>query len=517
MLKKTRNRKTYTEQDLKKFGLVDTTERSIKGYDLVEVCCISCPAKRKKPFKSVKRDFVKDGHGYRCVKCGMKARTNNGQWLQSIKKAAQSDERKKRAVQMGKAKIKYSTDDILKVIQKSGVCRYEGDISSPSNTIKVFWDDGSMRSIRIRRFMLWGEIPKPNAENKNKIRHEKKLKSLGLKVTKISDKTAQIEYRGIFWTQRWVNAVDSFAKRKMKKIDQGFEIQKLMDEGLSLNKACKEVGVSPATYYKRFADGVTNAVDAALSIKSFQEILSIPGAIYNRKVFEDKNIRPDIYLKKHFLIIEIDGVVWHTEDRLPSRQYHKKRKDFYQSQGFSLLVFTEKEVKEKRDIVDSMIAHKMKKTKKRIGARKCIVKTLTSSEASGFFNKNHLKGGGQGKTIGLFFEGECVSALRYQVFSNKINISRFACKNHCSVVGAYSRLLKQLPTNLPIENFVDCRHGTGEHLLSYGFELVSEHIGFEWSDGYNTFNRRTFKNPEGEAKGLKKYWDYGQLKYIKHP
>jgi hypothetical protein len=84
-----------------------------------------------------------------------------------------------------------------------------------------------------------------------------------------------------------------------------------------------------------------------------------------------------------------------------------------------------------------------------------------------------------------------------------------------SVTGGYSRLLSKLPEDKDIVNFVDRRHGTGEHLLSKGFVLTNVHIGFEWTDNYYHWNRRKHLGDSGYDLGLKKFWDYGQAKYVK--
>lgn len=245
---------------------------------------------------------------------------------------------------------------------------------------------------------------------------------------------------------------------------------------------------------------------------------------YNKSLGEKSSVRPDYVDFEHKLIIEADGLYWHFEKREGNnfkashgvkKDYHYEKRLTYNTLGYKFLAFSEREINEKPEIVSSIIRNKLGKTENKVAARKCELKQLDIQTSNAFFESNHLMGKGSGKTYALMYEGEVVCALRFVQKDTEIHISRFACKNNTSVVGGYSRLLKQLRKfDKSIINFVDCRHGDGKHLEKYGFELVSSSIGFWWTDGYNYFNRRKFLGDSGYTQGFEKYWDYGQLKYV---
>ena len=505
-----------SKEQLESIRAVDTTPRKIVGPDMVECFCHTCKKPTLFRWVNINRTIKETGSfETSCKPCAGKitAAKRDATWLKNLRKAAQSEAHKQRARDNGRRK--YHPEQILQVMRDSGIVMYEGDMSLTRNTLKMWWSDKTTRTIRIRRFMKDGAIKRPKTGdlNPNKIKKENKIKEMGLEVVEVLEGgDATLRYRGYTWTQLWPGWINRKCKRIMKRIDIGKKIEKEMEGGANIRDACKKHGIPPAAFYRRYARGMACPVEAAVSIKSFENILKIKGAVYNKKTFKDRNIRPDIVIKKHKLIIEVDGLHWHTEAK-KDKKYHIDRAEYYKSKGYRLLVFSEKEVKEQREIVDSMINHRLGKTANKVGARKCQVVEMTHSELNGFFENNHLKGKGGGKGAGLLYRGEIVAAIRWVNNKDHYNISRFACKNNWSVSGAYSRLLKPL-RDKDIVNFVDTRHGDGEHLAQYGFELVSTHLGFEWTDGYHAFNRRSFLGNSGYDKGLLKYWDYGQKKFV---
>lgn len=508
--------KTYNTEELTQYKAIDTTPRIISSGDVIYFHCYLCGHHGRKNISEAVKTFKKKGFAYQCADCLKNKLNNRGDaWKENIKKACQSHAHKERAKTNSlKSRLKYTKDMILEVINKSGVT-YEGDISSPNNTIKILWPDGVSRSIRIRKFMLDGLItrPKIKEESTNHLKFLAKIEELGVSITVLTNDTAELEYKGQKWNQSWkVNHLNKSSIRKIKNIDRGIKLQELLNNGITLNQACKEVGVDPNRYYRDRRAGV-DIMTTAISTKEFQRHIQIDGAVYDKKL-EPLSYRPDILVEDKKLIIEVDGMWSHSEE-FKQKNYHITRWHEFRKLGYSVLSFSEMEVKEKRNIVDSMINHKLGKSII-IYARKCEIVELPPKEANIFFNSCHLKGSGQGKCLALKNGGRVVCALRFVHDDEKtINISRFCNNIGLSVVGGYSRLLAQLPRDRDIINFVDHRHGNGEGLLSLGFTKTKVHIGFEWTDGYNNFNRRSFLGNSGYENGLKKFWDYGQSKYIR--
>lgn len=512
---KTRVRKNIEESVLRSLKAVDLTPRRILSHDVIEFRCHSCDTVGSRDFSEAKRSVQRNGFAYQCPACLKEKMSGRGdEWLSKIRAAAQTPEHKARAAKNSINSVKkYFPEDIEKVLKSSGVT-FEGDLTSPGNTITVFWPDGVSRRVRIRRFMIDGTIsrPKIGEESTGHKKHLDEITALGLDVTPVDGTNfAKITYKGRDWEQYWVNHVDKKCRRMMKNIDTGIQLQSLLNSGYSLNRACKSLGVDPNRYYRNLRFGI-GVQDTAESSRNISKLIDIPGAVYDRELKPTK-YRPDILVEDHKLIIETDGMRFHTED-MHEKGYHATRWRAFSDLGYRVLAFSEYEVKEKRPIVDSMIAHRMKKSLV-VDLSECVIEEVGPKDATEFLSRCHLKGPGSGAALGIYWKGSLVSILRYQHVDGVINISRFASELGMTVRGGYSKLLSKLPDNIDIVNFVDRRHGSGEGLLALGFIKSKIHIGFEWSDGYFHWNRMKFLGNSGYDHNLKKFWDYGQVKYVK--
>lgn len=126
-------------------------------------------------------------------------------------------------------------------------------------------------------------------------------------------------------------------------------------------------------------------------------------------------------------------------------------------------------------------------------------------------------GKGSGKTVALLDDGNIICAMRYINKENEVHISRFCTKLNTSVIGGFSRLLKQVinsSNNKRVVNFVDMRYGSGLYLESLGFNKEREQVSFVWTDFKNRYHRMKFPSNSGYENGLFKIWDCGQAKYV---
>lgn len=506
--------KQAEKEFLEAMKAVHCDPRIIKSHDIVYFFCYKCNFIGQKEFSEAKKLFKNKGFAYQCCVCLKEKHKNRGpEWLANVKAAAQTEAHKERAKNTSLKHVKkYFEAEILAVIEKSGVL-YEGDLSSAENSIKITWPDGVTRNIRIKNFMVTDSIERPKTKNEstNHKRFIKDLENNGLTFEILSKNRANITYKGHKWEQYWTNCIDKKCRRKMKNIDNGIKLQALLDSGVPLNRACKMVGVDPNRYYRNRRVGIS-VIDTAISTKSFEQLIKIENAVYNKKL-EGTKYRPDILLGAPKLAIETDGMRFHSEEAR-EKGYHATKWKVLNDLGYKFLAFSEFEVKEKRPIVDSMISHRLGKSSV-LRLKNCDINSVSNEDANLFFESTHLRGSGKGKTIGIYNNEKIVCAIRFYEENGKIYISRFSCALGVSVTGGYSKLLSMLPLDKDIINFVDRRHGSGEHLLSYGFIKQNVHIGFEWTDGYFHWNRRQFLGNTGYDHGLLKFWDYGQVKYVK--
>jgi len=249
-----------------------------------------------------------------------------------------------------------------------------------------------------------------------------------------------------------------------------------------------------------------------------------------RKVLKERNFRPDFVIKNgdKELYIDVDGLYCHSEV-YKKRNYHQEKRISYNKEGFEYFQFHEDEIRNKSEIVESIISSKLGKITNKYFARKLTIKSVFAEEGSLFFDKNHLMGAyASAKHIGLYLEENLICCMSYKKNENGIEISRFATKLNTMVVGGLSKLIsyiEKLEKPEYLIYFVDYRYSKGQSVLNLNFKLESESIGFRWTDGKQTYNRFVCRaNMDGRklrerehAEELKLYkiYDAGQAKFVK--
>lgn len=235
-----------------------------------------------------------------------------------------------------------------------------------------------------------------------------------------------------------------------------------------------------------------------------------------KKQFAVENRFADFLLTDYNLIIELDGLYWHSELEQKDNDYHIKKRDLYIKHGYTPLFFREDEINNKLDIVKSIILNKMGQSN-RIFARKCNIINMDRENSKKFFEQNHLMGKGRGVTYGLMYNNELVSAIIIRKKSGKhYEISRFCHKLGCQVVGGFSRLIKHFLRNHDVElltTFIDRRYGAGDYLGALGFEFKNCSPSFCWTNTTECVHRLRFRGNSGYSKGFIKLWDCGQARY----
>jgi very-short-patch-repair endonuclease len=240
---------------------------------------------------------------------------------------------------------------------------------------------------------------------------------------------------------------------------------------------------------------------------------------HSRLYYNDNNYYiPDFQIDK--LFIEIDGLFWHCDchDKM-DRSYHANKQKIYKEHGYDSLFFREDELRDKFDIVKSIVLNKLGKSQ-RIFARKCEIKEISNNEANKFFSDNHLMGRGKGRTFCLQINDEIVSAIRIKRLKNKeYEVSRFCHKLNTNIIGGFSKLLRFVENHIDMDQlltFIDMRYGKGEYLKDFGFQYIHTYPSFKWTNGINTYHRLKFPSTSGYDNGFFKIYDCGQAKFVKN-
>lgn len=163
----------------------------------------------------------------------------------------------------------------------------------------------------------------------------------------------------------------------------------------------------------------------------------------------------DLYLPNSKLAIEYHGLYYHSEKSV-DRRYHLDKLERCQQAGIDLIqIFSDEwDDPAKREILKSIIASRLGKNTRKIFARTTTTVEVTAKGARDFLNANHLQGfAASAKYYGLETkQGELVSVMlltppRKGITASKsqydLELVRFASLRNTTVVGGFSKLLKQ--------------------------------------------------------------------------
>jgi hypothetical protein len=186
----------------------------------------------------------------------------------------------------------------------------------------------------------------------------------------------------------------------------------------------------------------------------------------------------DIFLPDYKIGIEYHGNYWHSQSSYrPHDDKYKclKKHNKAVQNGINLLQFFEYEIKD--DIIKSMITHALKRSL-HTHARKCSVIQLTNSEATNFFDNNHLFGHRTARYYyALEYNDSIVIALSISRHTkHQFEIIRLATVIGHSIVGGFSKLLSSfIKDHSPqtIMTFADKRFSTGQAYKQTGFKLIN--------------------------------------------
>jgi len=213
-------------------------------------------------------------------------------------------------------------------------------------------------------------------------------------------------------------------------------------------------------YYSRNkigAEQCTKIHPIALNISSEEIMIKSWLDEYNIEYIENcRDIIPplelDIYIPSKNIAIECNGIYWHSTEN-KNKKYHIDKFIKCQEKGIQLLSIWEDQIKNKPNIVKSLILSKLGIYKERIYARKCTIKKVNSKESNIFLNQNHLQGKiNSSIRYGLYYKDELISLMTFnkrrvgyggKFKEGQYELSRFCNKLNMQVIGGASKLQKQ--------------------------------------------------------------------------
>jgi group I intron endonuclease len=191
------------------------------------------------------------------------------------------------------------------------------------------------------------------------------------------------------------------------------------------------------------------------------------------------------------------------------------RKEYYDVKDPNkkfLLVF-EDELKDKKDLVNSMVNARLGMSKNVYNGRELSVVELDTKEERLFFNENHISGHtSSNMCFGLKTKDNVlVAAISFRIPRNSLHVSsievaRYAVLLDSNVRGGFSKLLKHgekyyaNKDYTSVISYCDLRYGDGNVYEQNGFKLVSEIKDNYWySDGIKRVFRFQVRAENGKS------------------
>lgn len=225
----------------------------------------------------------------------------------------------------------------------------------------------------------------------------------------------------------------------------------------------------------------------------------------NRKILHGREI--DIFIPELKLGIEYNGSFWHNS-AVKDKRYHLQKYLDCKAAGVRLIhIFDyEYDFKPGLGVVNRYISDVISADKRILHARNCVVKKISSSEASEFVDTYHIQGSVNAPIrYGIFYSGELVGVMTFGSprFDKKYEyeLLRLAWKSGTAVVGGAQKLFSSFIKEYcpsTVVSYCDLSKFTGGVYSKLGFECIGV------SDpGYCWYN---------ESKAVKMYSRYQSQK-----
>lgn len=209
----------------------------------------------------------------------------------------------------------------------------------------------------------------------------------------------------------------------------------------------------------------------------------------------------DIVVESKKLIIEFDGIYWHSELYHDST-YHLKKTELAENLGYRLIHIFSDEWETKRELVKNRLRSLLGMTSKRVYARKCSVREVSADTAAEFLDANHIQGNVFSKTrYGLYNGDDLVAVMTFgksRFKKSETELLRYCTRSDTSVIGGAGKLFRHYidcnPEVSSVVSYAD-RRWTGKEsmYLRIGFVLdgISEPSYYYVIDGLR-YNRMLF-------------------------
>lgn len=290
------------------------------------------------------------------------------------------------------------------------------------------------------------------------------------------------------------------------------------DKGRSYLSISTELGVSAQSVANRFKEfGLeprTSFVRSSYEVdmEQYLDDLGVDYVCNDRKVIGGLEL--DFYIPEKTLAIEINGLHWHSTKFPDGRNRHNHKQNLCDQLGIQLIQIFEDEWVTNRPIVERRLAHLLGKTNDfRVFARKTNVSEASYSDVKGIYEQYHIQGGVGATKHYVLTHGEDVVACMSFLDKNQGNWELVRYVTTCSVLGGFSKLLKNFIRNHEVNtitSFADRRWSDGSVYETNGFDHVATTSpNYHYVINRKRIHKQNFRRSKIETKYLN-----GELTYF---
>lgn len=318
------------------------------------------------------------------------------------------------------------------------------------------------------------------------------------------DKISQVKHTNIEKYGGVVPICSENVKRKIKRTN----LERYGVENVMQNPQSHTINTSPEPRVKHkntYLPQIPEFEEEDTSIELFvQNILNRYNIYYiknDRNVLNGREL--DIYIPTYNIAIECNGIYSHSPKYRDSKYHYNKYSDCLEK-GIQLITLWEDQIKNKPDIVESLLLSKLGIFNERIGARECVIKEVDYKTCNNFLNENHIQGACQSKIrLGLYYKDKLVSVMTFGnpigCSGNKNNkahiLKRFCSLKHLQIIGGANKLLSYyINTYQPdiIESFACNDISNGNVYEKLGFTKLQHNSSYWYIKNMRRYHRSTF-------------------------
>lgn len=187
--------------------------------------------------------------------------------------------------------------------------------------------------------------------------------------------------------------------------------------------------------------GFQGSSQAEQQVAEFVRSLGVEVKTHDRRV--SRGFEYDLTAANPRVAIEFNGLYWHSEKHKNGNDYHLRKTRAAENAGYRLIHVWEDDWRDRREIVEKMIARKLGVSDEpRFNARSLQVTQLKAAQAREFLDSHHIQGFASGSWYGALKDGTGVRAVMVMKRRNNGDweLARYATS--AIVRGGHSKLLK---------------------------------------------------------------------------